>query len=99
MRSVPVTWIFVFFRLGWIHVTTHRGRTLLTILGVGLGVAATVAVQTANVNVLRSFEESVLTVAGPVTLQVSGGAGGMDERFIRRVREVAGVESRGRSWR
>lgn len=93
MRSVPVTWIFVFFRLGWIHVTTHRGRTLLTILGVGLGVAATVAVQTANVNVLRSFEESVLTVAGPVTLQVLGGAGGMDERFIRRVREVAGVES------
>ena len=32
--------------------------------GVGLGVAATIAVQTANVEVLRSFEESVLTVAG-----------------------------------
>jgi putative ABC transport system permease protein len=58
-----------------------------------LGVAATVAVQTANVDVLRSFEESVLTVAGPVTLEISGGEAGIDERLIAEVRDIAGVES------
>ncbi len=62
-------------------------------IGVALGVAATIAVQTANVEVLRSFEESVLTVAGPVTLEVSAGEAGLDERVIRAVREVDGVES------
>ncbi|HQV46429.1 MAG TPA: hypothetical protein PL109_08355, partial [Nitrospira sp.] len=69
-------------RLGWTHLSTHPGRTLLTIIGVGLGVAATIAVQTANVDVLRSFEDSVLAVAGPVTLEVSAGEAGMDERLI-----------------
>ena len=58
-----------------------------------MGVAATIAVQTANVDVLRSFEESVLTVAGPVTLEVSGGEAGIDERLIAEVRDIAGVES------
>ncbi|MBS0170244.1 MAG: FtsX-like permease family protein [Nitrospira sp.] len=62
-------------------------------IGVALGVAATIAVQTANVAVLRSFEESVLTVAGPVTLEVSAGEAGLDERVIRAVRGVGGVES------
>ncbi len=80
-------------RLGWTHLSTHPGRTVLTIIGVGLGVAATIAVQTANVEVLRSFEESVLTVAGPVTLEVSAGEAGMDERLVTTVRSVAGVES------
>ena len=80
-------------RLGWTHLSTHPGRSFLTIAGVGLGVAATVAVQTANVQVLRSFEESVLTVAGPVTLEVSAGEAGMDEGLIAKVRDIVGVES------
>ncbi len=80
-------------RLGWTHLSTHPGRTVLTILGVGLGVAATIAVQTANVEVLRSFEASVLTVAGPVTLEVSAGEAGMDERLVTTLRAVDGVES------
>ena len=62
-------------------------------IGVGLGVAATIAVQTANVEVLRSFEESVLTVAGPVTLEVSAGEAGLDERLITTIRTVPGVGS------
>lgn len=93
MSLVPTAFIAVCARLGWAHLSLHSGRTLLTIIGVGLGVAATIAVQTANVDVLRSFEESVLTVAGPVTLEVSGGEAGMDERLIAEVRDIAGVES------
>ena len=77
MSLIPSSLVAVFVRLAWTHLSTHPGRTLLTIMGVGLGVAATIAVQTANVDVLRSFEESVLTVAGPVTLEVSAGEAGM----------------------
>ena len=51
-------------------------------IGVALGVAATIAVQTANVEVLRSFEESVLTVAGPVTLEVTAGEAGFAIREV-----------------
>lgn len=90
---IPTALVKVYARLGWTHLSTHPGRTVLTMIGVALGVAATIAVQTANVEVLRSFEDSVLTVAGPVTLEVSAGEAGLDERVVRAVREVDGVES------
>lgn len=73
------------------HVRQWPLRTLLTIVGVALGVSASVAVRTANVDVLRSFEQAVLTVAGPTTLEVSGGEAGLDEQVMTRVRTVAGV--------
>lgn len=75
------------------HITQRPLRTLLTILGVALGVSASVAVRTANVDVLRSFEQSVMTVAGPTTLEVSGGELGLDERLITALRKVEGVTS------
>jgi putative ABC transport system permease protein len=59
----------------------------MTIFGVALGVAVAIAIRTANVEVLRSFEEAVLTVAGRATLQVSGGELGLDERVIAVLRE------------
>lgn len=93
MFLIPAALLKVYTRLGWTHLSSHPGRTVLTMIGVALGVAATIAVQTANVEVLRSFEESVLTVAGPVTLEVTAGEAGLDERVIRAVREVDGVES------
>ncbi|MBI3356324.1 MAG: ABC transporter permease [Nitrospirae bacterium] len=55
--------------------------------------SASVAVRTANVDVLRSFEQAVLTVAGPTTLEISGGELGLDERLIPTVRNVRGVTS------
>ena len=75
------------------HVRQWPLRTLLTIVGVALGVSASVAVRTANVDVLRSFEQTVMTVAGPTTLEVSGGETGFDEQVITRVRTIAGVTS------
>lgn len=68
-------------------------RTGLTVIGVALGVSASVAVRTANVDVLRSFEQAVLTVAGPTTLEISGGEPGLDERIITAIRQVPGVRS------
>ena len=93
MSLISVAFLKVYARLGWTHLSTHPGRTALTMIGVALGVAASIAVQTANVEVLRSFEESVLSVAGPVTLEISAGEAGIDEHLIRAVREVDGVES------
>ncbi len=75
------------------HVMQWPLRTLLTIIGVALGVSASVAVRTANVDVLRSFEQAVLTVAGPTALEVSGGEPGLDETLITSVRTVRGVVS------
>src|SRR5690349_15583412 len=75
------------------HVRQWPFRTLLTIIGVALGVSASVAVRTANIDVLRSFEQAVMTVAGPTTLEVSGGETGFDEQVITHVRTVTGVTS------
>ena len=97
--AAPSSLVAVFVRLGWTHLSTRPGRTLLTILGVGLGVAATIAVQTANVDVLRSFEESVLTVAGPVTLEVSAGEAGMDERLSQEYETLPESNRLDRCWR
>ncbi len=75
------------------HVMERPVRTVMTVLGIALGVAVSVAIRTANVEVLRSFEEAVLTVAGRATLQVSGGELGLDERVIAALRNQPGVVS------
>jgi putative ABC transport system permease protein len=61
-------------------------RTGLTICGVAVGVSAAVAIQAANTEVLHSFEESVTTVAGRATLQVTSGDVGLDEQIIGALR-------------
>jgi putative ABC transport system permease protein len=66
-------------------------RTLVTVLGIAIGVSVSVAIQTANVWVLQSFEETVATVAGQATLQVSGGDLGLDETVIESLRQQPAV--------
>jgi putative ABC transport system permease protein len=73
------------------HVVQRPLRVLLSLLGVSLGVMASVAITTANVDVLRSFEQTVMTVAGPATLEVLGGDLEVDETVITAVRTVPGV--------
>ena len=87
------SFIRVFLLILAAHVAQRPLRTLLTVIGVALGVSASVAVRTANVDVLRSFEQAVLTVAGPTTLEIFGGELGLDERLITTVRNVPGVTS------
>lgn len=84
----------VFRLLVWRHVIGEVPRTALTVGGVALGVAVYVAVATANVEILRSFEQAILGVAGRTTLQVSGNtgvAGGFDETIIEAVSHADGV--------
>ncbi len=73
------------------HAFQQPFRSLLTIVGVALGVLASVAITAANVEVLRAFERAVLTVAGPATLEIVGHGLGLDETVIAAVRNVPGV--------
>ena len=75
------------------HALQRPFRTLLSIAGVALGVLASVAIGTANIQVLRSFEQGVTTVAGPATLEIAGHDLGVDESVITAVRAVEGVVS------
>lgn len=73
------------------HFFQRPVRTMLTITGVALGVSASVAVRTANLEVLKGFEDSVMAVAGPASLEVSGGELGLDETIITTLRNIPGV--------
>ncbi len=75
------------------HMTERPLRTAITILGVALGVSVSVAIRTANVEVLRSFKEAVDSVAGRATLQITGHDLGFDERVIVAVRDHPDVIS------
>ncbi|MCX5721378.1 MAG: FtsX-like permease family protein [Nitrospirae bacterium] len=75
------------------HASQKPFRALLSIAGVALGVLASVAIGTANIHVLRSFEQTVTTVAGPASLEIAGHDLGVDESVITAVRAVEGVVS------
>jgi putative ABC transport system permease protein len=75
------------------HLLDRPVRTAITILGVGLGVALAVSIQTANVTVLQSFQESVMAVAGRATLQAAAGELGVDETIITAIRQHPAVLS------
>lgn len=75
------------------HALQRPFRALLSIAGVALGVLASVAIGTANMQVLRSFEQAVTTVAGPATLEIAGHELGIDESVMTAVRAVEGVVS------
>lgn len=86
-----------FFPFAWALIRAHLFqqpfRTALTVVGVGLGVLASVAILAANVEVLRGFERAVLTVAGPAMLEIIGHDLGLEETVISVVRNVSGVVS------
>ncbi|HKT33883.1 MAG TPA: FtsX-like permease family protein [Nitrospira sp.] len=73
------------------HAFQQPFRTALTVMGVALGVLASVAITAANVEVLRGFEQAVLTVAGSAALEVSAHDLGLDEHIIEDIRRTPGV--------
>jgi putative ABC transport system permease protein len=73
------------------HAFRQPFRTVLTGTGVALGVLASVAITAANVEVLRGFEQAVVTVAGSATLEASARDLGLDEMVLEVVRKMPGV--------
>ncbi len=89
----PFATVRALLLVGRRHLLDRPVRTLMTLCGIALGVAVSVAIRSANVDVLRSFEQSVISVAGRATLEVSSGALGLDEALIATVRRHPAVVS------
>lgn len=75
------------------HLVGDGGRTLLTLLGVALGVAVFVSIRLANHTAMAAFAQTVDSVAGKANLQVVSDTGGFDERLYPRVRALSGVDA------
>jgi len=83
----------VFGMLIGAHVRERPLRNALSVVGVALGVLASVSIGTANVQVLHSFDRAVRSVSGTATLEIIGHDLGVDEAVIRSVRNLPGVEN------
>jgi putative ABC transport system permease protein len=77
--------------IGFTHLREHPIRIIVTAIGISLGVALSVAIRSANDEVLKSFQEAVAQVAGRATLQVSAGEAGVDEQVITDLRRHPSV--------
>lgn len=73
------------------HLRGAPLRSLLTVLGVGVGVATLVGVTAINRSVLDAFRSTVDTIAGKSDLTVTASLSGFDESLVDLVRSVPGV--------
>ncbi len=76
------SFIGVFSALVLRPLRREPGRSLLTIAGIGVGVAVLVAIQLANRSAIRSFEETIDAVAGRANYQLNPAAGSMDQDLL-----------------
>ncbi len=73
------------------HFRHRRLRTLLTVVGVGIGVAAWLAIRVVNAEVFQSFEQAVESVVGEASVTVSGGPQGVNEQILKSIQGHPGV--------
>src|SRR6266850_4441748 len=78
--------------LSWRHVQRHRLRTLLTFLGITLGVGVIVAIAVVNRSLTGSFQSTIEKIAGKAVLLVSNGESGIIESAFPLIRDTAGVQ-------
>src|SRR5688500_1479816 len=78
--------------ISWASLTKHAVRSLLTIVGLVLGVAVFVAMHTANEAVFYAFERTVDRIAGAAQLQVTSGEAGFPEEVLERVQSIPEVQ-------
>jgi len=60
----------------------HKLRTIVTVIGIGLGVAVMLAIRIANRSSLASFRVATYSIAGDSSLQITGSAGSFDEMLF-----------------
>ena len=73
------------------HLFDAKLRTVLTILGVAVGVATMVGVTAINKSVLSAFRSTIDTIAGKADLTVSGSLAGFDDELVDKVKAMKGV--------
>lgn len=69
----------------------HRWQTLLSLLGIVLGVMMVVAVDLASTSARRAFALSVEAVSGTLTHQIVGGSQGVPEQVFTQLRTQLGI--------
>ncbi len=75
------------------HLRHHKGRTILSIIGIALGVAVFISVQTAIHTAIESFNASVDHVSGKANLQVTSFGRGFTEKVYLKVKKVPGIKA------
>ena len=78
--------------ISWPYLKKHAVRSLLTVIGIVLGVAVFVAMHTANQAVFFAFERTVDRIAGAAQLQVTSGEAGFPEEVLERVQSIPEVQ-------
>ena len=78
--------------ISWPYLKKHAVRSLLTVVGIVLGVAVFVAMHTANQAVFFAFERTVDRIAGAAQLQVTSGEAGFPEEVLERVQSIPEVQ-------
>ena len=78
--------------ISWPYLKKHAVRSLLTAVGIVLGVAVFVAMHTANQAVFYAFERTVDRIAGAAQLQVTAGEAGFPEEMLERVQAIPEVD-------
>ena len=71
----------------------HRLRTLLTLLGISIGVASVVATDRVSDTTLHSFQRAIDLTAGTAEVRIVNGSIGVPEALIETVRNVEGVHA------
>ncbi len=83
----------LFIYVGLRHLKVRPARTILTTLGISLGVALFIAIQIINTSTLNSFTESLGAVAGKSVLTVYTGGTGFAEAKVDLIAQVPGVKA------
>ncbi len=63
------------------HLLRHPAQLALALIGLALGVASIVAVDSATGSASRASALSMAAVSGPATHQITGGPAGVDEQL------------------
>ena len=75
------------------HLRLHKGRTILSIVGICLGVSVFVSVQIAIHTAIEAFNATVDHVSGMANLQITSFGRGFSEEVYLKVKKVPGIKA------
>lgn len=82
-KAGPTRWWALFGRLSLRHLREEPLRFLLTVLGIGLGLALVTAIRLSNAAALDSFNDSIDLMAGKANLSLSRPGGPLPESLLK----------------